>query len=114
MDQEIDLGERLRELRTLRNMSQETLALAAGISPAYLGMLERGQKNPTVRVLGNLCSALRISLTDFFCQEKKQEETDYWTEQILYCLHDRSPHEKEALYKIIQQIVLLQKPVEAG
>ncbi len=107
MDQEFNLGERLRELRTLRNLSQETLALAAGISPAYLGMLERGQKSPTVRVLGNLCSAMRISMTDFFCQNKKREETDYWMEQIRSCLHNRSPHEKEALYKIIQQIILL-------
>ena len=35
------LGQRIRELRTQRHMSQEELSFKAGISPAHLGQIER-------------------------------------------------------------------------
>ena len=106
MGEEFKVGERLRSLRMDQEMSQETLALSAGISATYLGMLERGEKNPTIRVLSDLCKGLSVSLSDFF-REEEEEQMDRWTEQILHYLHRRSLQEKEILCKIIQQIVKL-------
>ena len=53
-----DFGQRLRFLRMQRSLSQEELALTAGITPAYLGMVERGEKNPTLITIEKLCCAL--------------------------------------------------------
>ena len=41
---------------------QEKFALNAGITLAYLGLLERGKRN----AIEKLCDALRVSLADFF------------------------------------------------
>jgi len=41
-------------------MSQEELALEAGMKRSYVSELERGLRNPTVRALGRLAEALEI------------------------------------------------------
>lgn len=109
MDTSFQLGKRLRELRQFRGMSQETLALNAGITPAYLGMVERGEKNPTVRIIEQLCRVLDVSLADFFQNNEKNLCEDPIMEQILYCLRDKSESEKKAFLQLIQQILILQR-----
>jgi transcriptional regulator with XRE-family HTH domain len=56
----------LRRLRVLRDLSQEKLAVDAGIDRTYVGRLERGLENPTVGVLDRLADALAIRISDFF------------------------------------------------
>jgi transcriptional regulator with XRE-family HTH domain len=58
------VGLNVRRLRTARALSQEALALDAGIAINYLSGIERGARNPTVLVLDRLAAALRVSLAD--------------------------------------------------
>lgn len=57
-------GERLRELRLERAISQERLALDAGIARSYLGGIERGEKNPALDHLVKLAVTLRVEPRD--------------------------------------------------
>lgn len=41
-------GARIKYLRRAKDISQEDLALQAGIYPAYFGQVERGLKRPTI------------------------------------------------------------------
>lgn len=54
------LGVKVRERRTALGLSQEELAFQAGMKRSYLSDLERGVRNPTVRALGRLATALRL------------------------------------------------------
>jgi len=45
------LGERIREARKVKGISQEDFALECDISPSYVGGVERGQRNPSFKVL---------------------------------------------------------------
>lgn len=54
------LGANVRRYRKLAGMSQEELALDAGMKRGYVSDLERGTRNPSVRALGRLAEALRI------------------------------------------------------
>ena len=60
------LGKRIRYLRTNKKLSIEDLALEADIHPNYLSDLERGERNPTVKVLTKIALALDISLSELF------------------------------------------------
>ena len=63
---QVDVGGRIRYFRHLRKLSQEQLALQAGINPAFLGHLERGLKSPTITTLEKLVKALDISFEELF------------------------------------------------
>jgi transcriptional regulator with XRE-family HTH domain len=60
------LGNRLRELRRTRTLSQEQLAARAGLSYKFVGEVERGLGNPTVDTLAALADALETDVTDLF------------------------------------------------
>ena len=54
----------LRALRLGQGMSQEELAHVSGYHRNYIGILERGEKSPSLRTLFNLAGALTISPSD--------------------------------------------------
>lgn len=66
IDANYELGKRIQYLRSNRKMSQEDLALECEINKNYLSDLERGCRNPTVKVLAKIARGLGISLSELF------------------------------------------------
>lgn len=60
------LGKRLRELREKKGITQEELALKAGLNRAYTGYIERGERNPSTETLSKIARALKIPLHELF------------------------------------------------
>ena len=60
------LGMRIKYLRSLKKWSQEDLALEANVNKNYLSDLERGERNPTVKILEKLSKSLGITLEELF------------------------------------------------
>ena len=60
------LGMRIKYLRKQKGMSQEDLALESGVNKNYLSDLERGNRNPTVKVLAKIAYSLDITLEELF------------------------------------------------
>lgn len=56
-------GAVLREHRERAGLSQEDLADRAGLHRTYIGLLERGKRNPTLDVAQSLSTALGVTLT---------------------------------------------------
>ena len=57
----VALGAALRERRRELGLSQEGLAAKAGLDRTYLGGVERGERNPTLRVIWGLAETLGLS-----------------------------------------------------
>ncbi len=51
-------GEVLRERRLELGLTQEALASRSGLDRTYVGGVERGERNPTLRVMCGLAEAL--------------------------------------------------------
>jgi len=66
-----DFGNKIRELRKERMLSQEELADKAGLHRTYIGMIERAEKNITLMNIEKLANALDVSISDFFLNGKK-------------------------------------------
>ncbi len=66
MDKKIELlekfGEKVREERLKRGLSQEELAAKAGVHRTYIGMIERGEKNITLLNIKKVAKALDLSI----------------------------------------------------
>jgi transcriptional regulator with XRE-family HTH domain len=59
-------GERIRELRLAKGLSQEDLAFGAGMHRTYLGGIERGERNPALKNIAAIAKALDITLRELF------------------------------------------------
>ena len=57
----VALGATIRERRKELGMSQESLASEADVDRTYVGGLERGSRNPTLKILWRLARALDLS-----------------------------------------------------
>lgn len=60
------VGERIRQLRTKRKLTQEELSGLAGIGQDHLSELERGRKEVGILVLERIVTALEVRLGKFF------------------------------------------------
>lgn len=61
MDPGLAFGIVLRAVRKEVGLTQEQLALAADLDRTFVSLIERGERQPTVRVLFKLAAALRVS-----------------------------------------------------
>jgi transcriptional regulator with XRE-family HTH domain len=57
-----EVGFNIRRIREERDLSQEELATLAGLHRAYVGQIERGEKNIGLKNLEKIAKALNVSI----------------------------------------------------
>lgn len=57
-------GQKVRDERTKRGLSQEELAVKAGVHRTYIGMIERAEKNITLANIEKIANALGLSISE--------------------------------------------------
>lgn len=62
----IAFGEKVRELRKEKGLSQEELSFKADLHRTYIGMIERAEKNITLTNIEKLAKALDIEIKKLF------------------------------------------------
>ena len=63
------LGEKVRELRNLKGLSQFQLGLEANLTKNQIGRIERADRNTSLVTLGRIANALDIPLSQLFVLE---------------------------------------------
>lgn len=58
MQESFVLGENLKRIRTLKNITQSDIANSLGVSRAFICKIENGQNNPTLSTITKLCRAV--------------------------------------------------------
>ena len=103
----MDVGARIRYFRHLRGLSQEQLALQAGLNTAFLGHLERGLKSPTITTLEKLVRALNITFEELFAEGSPESNPaqDAAMERLLLLVRDLPAEKLEKLSDIIQSVL---------
>ena len=66
MDDKLILKNRLKEVRTEKNLSQAELAALVGVSRNTISSIETGQFNPTAKLALVLCTALDRKFEELF------------------------------------------------
>ena len=62
----IKFGNRVRELRKLKNLSQGELAFRADVHRTYIGMIERAEKNITLLNIEKIANALQVNIKELY------------------------------------------------
>ena len=67
------LAERLRHLRSERDLTLDALARRAGVSRSMISLIERGESSPTAAVLDRLAAGLGVTIAALFAEEARPD-----------------------------------------
>lgn len=82
----VDVGSRLKQLRSERNKSMRALARDSGLSTNALSMIERGRTSPSVSTLYKIADALEVPITAFFRLEPERQDIVYLPAGMRSCI----------------------------
>lgn len=98
------IGQRIRNYRTQRKLSQEKLAEMSGCHPTYIGQLERGEKNATLESIEKIAVALNVPLSQLFEKLNGEDNSDSIPLKCYELLSAKSKSEQEQLYQILLEM----------
>lgn len=97
------IGQRVRNYRTSKGLSQEKLAELSGCHPTYIGQVERGEKNATLESIEKISSAMGISLSQLF-EKLGESETESIPLKCYEFIASKSKPDQEQIYKILVEL----------
>lgn len=104
------LGHKIKEIRKKRGMTQEELAWKSGISLNFIGQIERGQKQPSIKTLKKISDMLEVAPSVFF--EKityVPPKEDLVVKKIQSLLKEGSEEDKKIIYRIVKSLLVKNK-----
>lgn len=93
----MNIGEKLKELRVLKGLTQEELADRAELSKGFISQLERDLTSPSIATLMDILQCLGTSIGEFFTETPE--------EQIVFGKNDYFMKEDAELKNTIQWII---------
>ncbi len=60
----VKIGKKIREMRKLKNFSQEDFAAEAGLGRTYYGRVERGEQNISIQNLIQIALTLHVEVSE--------------------------------------------------
>jgi transcriptional regulator with XRE-family HTH domain len=100
---QIRLGARLRSFRIISQYSIEELAHKAGLNPAHLGKIERGERNFTIQSLDRIVTALGITYEALFnFTEEIPPINNPIVHKTVSYLNTMTIREQEHIYRTVQ------------
>ena len=97
------IGQRVRNYRTERGLSQERLAEMSGCHPTYIGQVERGEKNATLESIDKIASAMSIPLSRLF-EKIGEGSSDSIPLKCYELVASKSKAEQEHLYRMLVEM----------
>ncbi|PLW77818.1 cupin domain-containing protein [Cohaesibacter celericrescens] len=83
MDNDLDVGERLRMVRRQAGLSQRALSKKAGVANSMVSQIEAGKINPSVGALKRILDGVPIGLAEFFSFEGVPEREVFFAAESL-------------------------------
>lgn len=97
----MEVSERIKQFREKKGITVNKLANLAGISQSFVREIELGNKKPTVDTLSSLCTALGITLKEFFDDDSTAAPLTDGLEEAIFKL---TPEQRNRLAAFIQSM----------
>ena len=69
---ELPFGAALRRIRLAAGMSQEKLALEAGVQRNFISLIETGQNQPTINTIAKISRALGMKASELVAEAERE------------------------------------------
>lgn len=99
------IGTNIRKFRTEKKLRQEDLAERAGLSANYIGMVERGEKIPSLESFISIVNALGVS-ADMVLHDVLETGYEVKSSLLNDKLRNLSKHDREKIFAVIETMIL--------
>ncbi len=105
------IGENIRKHRIAKDMSIDELSELLGLSPGFIGLIERGQRGATAYTLHKLSQIFQIKVDELFCEtsetsialcESAVDHTKVKREKVSTLLYDLRSKELDFVIEFIK------------
>jgi len=108
------LGQRLREARRIRGLTQAELADAADVSSETVSRTERGQFAPNVWILARVAAACRTTLAQLLGADATSIQPASVSVRVAELIDRLDPREARALLVYLRAIAHARTPRKSG
>jgi len=95
------LGERIRELRKAKGLTQEQLAELVGVEPRHISRVEGGYSSPSIERLARIAEILEVPIKALFDYMHLNDSKDR-LEDIESAISGMSEEYQKIIYKIVR------------
>jgi len=85
----MEIGNKIKTLRTINDLTLEELASRCELSKGFLSQLERDLVSPSINTLKDICEVMGVSLSEFFADNEAEKviftENDFFTAKQENC-----------------------------
>jgi len=99
------VGRRVRSAREALQLTQEQLAERAGLHVSYVGQIERGLREPSLKSLFAVAKALNLQISDLLSEAEEKE--DGLLRELRRSVGALKPPQQREVLKIVRQVVQL-------
>jgi transcriptional regulator with XRE-family HTH domain len=99
------LGRRIKALRLRRELTQEALGEQAGLNYKYLGAIERGECNPSLKQLLKIAQALAVEPYELLMIEQEEPSIPKLRAMMQELLRESGRTELQLAYKLLKALL---------
>ena len=96
----MDIGLRLRQLRKSQSLTTAELASIVNTTQQTISNYENNKSEPNLAMIESICTALGISLADFFAEDKQELEPEM--RRLVETARKLTPEQREHLQKLLE------------
>ena len=98
------VGKNIRKYRLEKKIMQETLAEKTDLSANYIGMIERGEKTPSLSTLVSIANALGVT-ADMLLSDVVEQSYDVKTSVLIDKIASLPKTEQERIFDVIDTLI---------
>ena len=93
------IGQRIREVRNDKHLTQEYLANATGVNVSHISNIETSKVKVSLTLLVQICNALDVTM-DYLLENEYHRPTSIIEKELLYTIKDMKKEKQETLLRI--------------
>ena len=97
------IGQRIREVRNDKHLTQEYLANATGVNVSHISNIETNKVKVSLTLLVQICNALDVTM-DYLLQNEYHNPTSTIEKELLNTIKDMKKEKQETLLRIAKVI----------
>lgn len=99
-----EFGQRVREMRKSKGLSQEQLGFKAGLHYTYIGAIERAEKNITLESIKKIAAGLEVDIPCFFYFAETGKGREEMISQIIKEVSGKKTGQLKTILNIVKSV----------